>query len=132
LIFVLLAAVACARKSEEQKLVRSMSSVSSWAAALPFIAEQWLGNRVPTHFFEKSLTAARKQIETAQKAIEKSNAPETLRARFRSDLNGLTTTIASFERAARDLDPKTVRREIPRCLEIHDDLDSAKKEYGPS
>jgi hypothetical protein len=119
----------CARRSDEEKLLKAMSAPKSWLATLPFLAEQRLGNRVPEAFTLDCLEAAKKEIEKGTKAVRKSRASPELRARLQGELARAAQSVSALQRALAVMDRASVRRESDRCVSIEQQLDSLEKAY---
>ena len=51
--------IACGEKSQAERL----APARSWVATLRFAGQQWLGNRVPARFLERSCEAASKTFD---------------------------------------------------------------------
>lgn len=121
----------CARRTEEQKLVSSLSAAKSWMATLPFVAEQWLGNRVPDAYTRRCLDSADKEIRKGLQSIERSRASAELRDRLHRALDRAAVSTSSVKRALDVSDRAAVARETARFESIHEELDSIGKAYEP-
>jgi hypothetical protein len=130
LVAILLAAF-CTRQSEEQRLLKSMSPAKSWTAALPYVSQQRLGNRVPAAFAVQCAEAAEKEIAKSFRTIDQSRAKSELREQLRRELDDATTSVASLKRAFETADARSIAREAAHCQAIYVRLESIGKSYEP-
>ena len=130
-MIVLTLLAACTQRSEEEKLLGTMSATGSWAASLSYIGAQWLANRVPTRYVADSIEAAQKEAGKARKAIEKSKASAGLRNRLRANVQQLDESASALDRAIEKRDLGSVTREVERCARVHEELDAIREEYKP-
>lgn len=122
LFLLLVFAFGCQHQSEEQKLIKAVSPVKSWAASLSFAGELWLDNRVPKSLMENSVESAKKTIDETRKELEKSKASESLRGNITKALDELSDSASTLDAAVRNHDVKIAAREVERCRGVYRQL----------
>lgn len=126
-LLVLLLLTGCSHRSEDEKLIQSMSGAKSWAASLAYSTELWVKNRVPTSLVRNGAKSVRKEVESGRKAIEKSKASAALKKQLGDDLSALDSAAGAVERAIASHDGRAVAAAITLCERAHDDLESLEK-----
>jgi hypothetical protein len=132
LLVAALLVISCTHQTPEQKLVKQVSPSQSWLASLQFIGEVWLGNRVPTAYFRKSLASAEKELQKSSAAIEKADAASKLRGELRKPIDGAQSVIAAMKRAAETNDRAGIARDTVRCGALARELDQIAQQYEGS
>jgi hypothetical protein len=125
-VFVVLLA-ACTHKTPEEKLLDRVDSSISWIATLQFAGEEWLANSVPTSFIRASVKAAKKDMQNATAAIERSPARRELRDALRAQLDAANSAAVRMKDAVEKNDRRSVAALIRRFKTAHAALDQLQQ-----
>src|SRR5437762_4203378 len=99
---------ACSSKSADEKLLDAIEPATSWVATLQFASEKWLGNSVPTRFVTAAVGGAQKELDKAEKSVERSQADKELRDKIRAQLEIANGAAGKLKSAVENGDRKVV------------------------
>src|SRR5689334_22397502 len=110
-LFAIVLFLQCSPRTAEEKLLGSTKTATAWDATLPFVAHQWLGNRVPQTYARRCAVSASVEIDGAIRAVDRSSARSVLRTSLRHELDAAAASTASLERAFARGDRTAIARE---------------------
>jgi hypothetical protein len=100
LFVALFVGAACSTQSPDERLKTELRTVSSWAATVRKVGEDWQGGRVPTGYATKTLEAAQTELQKEDETLaQDADIPAAQRTGAQQQIEKLNDAVGQMRTA---------------------------------